>query len=303
MLGIPGYPVSVAPMMGYSNRHGRYLWRLLSSQTLLYTEMIVARSLLRGAPARLLQYNPEEHPLALQIAGSDAQELAQAASLGESYGFCEINLNAGCPSARVQQLGIGAILMRDIARLAELAAAMRDAVSVPVSVKCRLAVDEQDSEATLDELARRLQAAGVYKLIVHARRGILRGLSPKANRKVPSLDYERVYRLKQNYQRLAIVLNGGLGDWETIEEALTKVDGVMIGRAACNNPWLVAELEQHLLATRAPERAAVVEAMLAYSKLRRNQGVTRSELLKLTANLFRCEVGAKSKRRALLTTA
>ena len=298
------YPVSVAPMMGYSNRHGRYLWRLLSSQALLYTEMIVARALLRGAPARLLQYNPEEHPLALQLAGSETRELAAAASLGESYGFCEINLNAGCPSARVQQAGIGAILMRDIAKLAELAAAMRDAVNVPVSVKCRIAVDEQDSEATLNDLAQRLQAAGVYKLIVHARRGILRGLSPKANRKVPSLDYQRVYRLKQDYPRMQVVLNGGLGDWQAIAAALDKVDGVMIGRAACNNPWLVAELEQHLSGTTLPERATIVEAMLAYSRLRRNsQGVTRSELLKLTANLFRDEVGAKSKRRALLTTA
>ena len=298
------YPVSVAPMMGYSNRHGRYLWRLLSSQALLYTEMIVARALLRGTPARLLQYNPEEHPLALQIAGSNGQELAQAASLGESYGFCEINLNAGCPSARVQQVGIGAILMCDIAKLAELAAAMRDSVSVPVSVKCRLAVDEQDSEATLDELTQRLQAAGVYKLIVHARRGILCGLSPKANRQVPSLDYQRVYRLKQDYPRMEIVLNGGLADWQTIEAALAKVDGVMIGRAACNNPWLIAELEQLLLEVELPERDAVVDSMLAYSRLRRNsQGVTRSELLKLTANLFRSEVGAKSKRRALLTTA
>ena len=255
-----------------------------------------------GAPARLLQYNPEEHPLALRIADSNTQELAQAAS--ESYGFCGINLNAGCTSARVQQVGIGAILMRDIARLAELAAKMRDGVSVPVSVKCRLAVDDQDSEATLDELARRLQAAGVYKLIVHARCGILRGLSPKANRQVPSLDYQRVYRLKQEYPRMEIVLNGGLGDWGTVAAALTKVDGVMIGRAACNNPWLIAELEQHLIKTKLPERDAVVEAMLAYSRLRRNsQGVTRSELLKLTANLFRSEVGAKSKRRALLTTA
>ena len=294
------YPLSVAPMMGYSTRHGRYFWRLLSADALLYTEMIVAPALLRGQRARLLQYHPGEQPLALQIAGSKPDELAQAASIGEAYGFCEINLNAGCPSQRVQQAGIGAILMRDTDKLADLAAAMRAKLSVPVSVKCRIAIDQQDSEPTLDNLARNLSAAGISKLIVHARRGLLRGLSPKANRQIPQLDYQRVYRLQRSFPAMEIILNGGLHTLEQVQQSQSQVAGVMIARAACSQPWLLAELQQHFFGDALPERASVIAAMQQYAQLQINQGHKRSELFKLAVNLYRNEANAKAQRRHLL---
>ena len=287
-------------MMGYSNRHGRYFWRLLNPKALLYTEMIVATALLRGNRSRLLAYHASEQPLALQLAGCRAQELAEAASVGEAYGFVEINLNAGCPSPRVQQAGIGAVLMRDAQKLAELIAALRAQVSVPVSLKCRLALDDQDSEARLDALTRLLVAAGLNKLIVHARRALLKGLGPKANRSVPPLDYDRVYRLKASFPELEIILNGGLQSPEQIDSALQHTDGVMLGRAACSKPWLLSELHSRWQQSAPPELAHVLEQLEAYASLRRNRGVSRAQIFKLATQLYRDQPGARRLRHQLL---
>jgi tRNA-dihydrouridine synthase A len=259
--------LSIAPMMDRTDRHFRYLARLVAPRARLYTEMITARALLHGDTARLLEFAPAEHPVALQLGGADPAELAAAARLGAEAGYDEINLNVGCPSDRVRSGCFGAALMLEPARVAECVAAMITAVRVPVTVKTRLGVDDCDSYEYLHGFVARLAAAGCRTLIVHARKAWLSGLSPKENREIPPLDYPRVQRLKRDFPELAVVLNGGLASIADCVRELTHVDGVMLGRAAYRDPWLVAELDAALYgampATAAPQ--AALEAFVEYA--------------------------------------
>jgi tRNA-dihydrouridine synthase A len=252
-------------MMDRSDRHFRFLTRSLAPHALLYTEMITARALLRGDAERLLRFHAPEHPVALQLGGADPEELAAAARLGAAAGYDEINLNVGCPSDRVQAACFGAALMLDAPRVAACVAAMRDAVAVPVTVKTRLGVDEHDSYEFLTAFVARVAAAGCDTFIVHARKAWLSGLSPKENREIPPLDYPRVWRLKRDFPGLKVVINGGLADRDTALAQLEHVDGVMLGRAAYQQPWLVAELDRELHGARSvPSLARVLERYILY---------------------------------------
>jgi len=231
-------------MLDWTDRHCRFFHRQLTRQTLLYSEMIVADSILHGDRERLLCFDEIEHPIALQIGGSDADKLAQAARIGADFGYDEINLNAGCPSNRVQSGAFGACLMREPDTIARAVTAMKRAVDIPITVKCRIGVDEQDSEIVLDDLGNRLVDAGVDAIWVHARKAWLKGLSPKENRNIPPLDYDRVYRFKQRFTPLFVGINGGIITREEAAQHLEFVDGVMIGRAAYHNPHLLYYLEK-----------------------------------------------------------
>jgi tRNA-dihydrouridine synthase A len=249
----------VAPMMQWTDRHCRALHRLFSPHARLYTEMVTTSALEHGPRERLLAFDPVEHPVALQLGGSDPVALARCARWGADAGYDEINLNAGCPSDRVQEARIGACLMKEPARVADCVAAMRAAVQVPVTVKCRLGVDDADGYDVLATFVAQIAQAGVATVLVHARKAILRGLSPAQNRTVPPLDYDRVYRLKADFPALAIVLNGGLGGGAegdplpALRAHADALDGIMIGRAAYHDPWLLAGAENALFGTPLPE--------------------------------------------------
>src|SRR3954469_24465200 len=223
---------SIAPMMEWTDRHCRFFHRLLTRRALIYTEMVTTGAVLRGARERLIGFDPAEHPVALQLGGSDPAALAQCARIGADFGYDEINLNIGCPSERVQEGRFGACLMAEPALVGDCVAAMKAAVTIPVTVKCRIGIDDQDPEAALEALASAAERAGVDALIVHARKAWLKGLSPRKNRDLPPLDYGRVYRLKAAHARLPIVLNGGIPSVEEANKHLEHVDGVMMGRAA-----------------------------------------------------------------------
>jgi tRNA-dihydrouridine synthase A len=235
--------ISIAPMMDWTDRHCRVLHRLLSARALLYTEMITADAILNGDKARLLGFDASEHPVALQLGGSEPAKLAEAARIAEDFGFDEVNLNVGCPSDRVQSGRFGACLMKEPVLVAACVAAMRETVSIPVTVKCRIGVDDQDPEKALRELIRDCAAAGVRSFAVHARKAWLEGLSPKENRDRPPLDYELVWRVKQENPKLEIILNGGIQTLDEAETHLSRFDGVMLGRAAYQNPAMLAEVD------------------------------------------------------------
>ena len=226
----------VAPMMDWTDRHCRYFHRILSPHARLYTEMVTSAALVRGGQLRLLEHSQQEHPVALQLGGSEPEELAQAARLGARAGYDEINLNVGCPSDRVQSGRFGACLMREPGLVGECVRAMREAVDVPVTVKCRIGVDDQDDYADLQHFTGAMLEAGLGVLVVHARKAWLKGLSPKENREVPPLDYARVYRLKREFPQLVVVINGGITTVEAVRAHLAHVDGVMLGRAAYHDP-------------------------------------------------------------------
>lgn len=254
----------VAPMMRYSHRHARQFWRLLCPPALLYTEMLTADAVRFGPRERLLALPSGQSPVALQLAGNQPAVVAEAAKIGEDYGYAEINLNCGCPSPRVQNGDIGACLMAKPATVAAMVEAIRRAVQIPVTVKCRLAIDDMDCASGLDDFVRPLQAAGCNALIVHARRAWLKGLNPAQNRRVPPLDYARVHRLKADFPTLPIILNGGLNSTDEAAAHLSAVDGVMLGRAICRRPYLLAEVVQRVFAQTPPSRRQVVLAMLDY---------------------------------------
>src|ERR1700681_2099698 len=256
----------VAPMMEWTDRHCRYFLRLLSRRTFLYTEMVTAKAVLHGDRARLLRFDPAEHPVGLQLGGSDPDKLAAASRIGADYGYDEINLNVGCPSDRVQSGRFGACLMAEPALVGDCVAAMKTAVAIPVTVKCRIGIDDQDPEIALDALADAAAAAGVDRLIVHARKAWLQGLSPRENRDVPPLDYARVYRLKERQPGLDIVVNGGI---ETLAQAaahLARVDGVMMGRAAYQEPWRLLHVDPVMFGEPAPMASGreAAEALIPY---------------------------------------
>ena len=257
--GASPWRMSVAPMMDWTDRHCRYLHRLLTRHTLLYTEMVNVGGILFGGTERHLRYNAEEHPVALQLGGNEPGKLAQAARLGEQWGYDEINLNCGCPSDRVQRGAFGASLMKSPTLVADCVKAMVDVVEVPVTVKHRIGIDKEESYAFVRDFIGTVQDAGCKVFIVHARNAWLQGLSPKENRDIPPLRYEVAHRLKQDFPHLTIAINGGICTDEVVQEQLQQVDGVMVGREAYHNPWWLARWDS--LYFGAPERQLSVEAV------------------------------------------
>lgn len=294
--------LSVAPMMDWTDRHCRYLHRQLSREVLLYTEMVTAPALVRGGALHLLDHHPDEHPLALQLGGSDPRELAQAARLGVQAGYDEINLNCGCPSDRVQSGTFGAVLMRTPALVADCVAEMRAAVDVPITVKCRIGVDEQAPEIVLPEFLARIVAAGCERVTIHARKAWLQGLSPRENRDIPPLDYDLVMRMKGLFPNLHISINGGI---ETLDQALdlldAGLDGVMIGRAAYHQPAdILAQADRRVFGRGADGSAeAAVAAMLPYIEAHLSAGGRLHQVTRHMLGLFAGRPGARAWRRAL----
>ncbi|MCV0396627.1 MAG: tRNA dihydrouridine(20/20a) synthase DusA [Rhizobiaceae bacterium] len=296
-----GPQFAVAPMMDWTDRHCRFLHRLLSRRALLYTEMVVADAVIHGDRQRLLGFDPAEHPVALQLGGSDPEKLARAARIAAGFGYDEINLNVGCPSDRVRSGTFGACLMREPALVADCVAAMKEAVDVPVTVKCRLGVDEQDIEEALDRMADVVFAAGCDALWVHARKAWLQGLSPKENRDIPPLDYERVYRLKARLPERFVGINGGIPDIEAAKAHLDRVDGAMLGRAAYQSPWLLAAVDQTVFgsAEPRPEIEAVARAMADYAAGHVAAGGRVSQVTRHMVGLFHGVPGARRYRQIL----
>jgi tRNA-dihydrouridine synthase A len=287
-------------MMDWTDRHCRAFHRVLTRRALLYTEMVTTGAVLHGDRDRLLGFDPTEHPVALQLGGSDPAELAAAARIGEDLGYDEINLNVGCPSDRVQSGRFGACLMREPDLVAECMAAVAEAVRVPATVKCRIGVDDQDPEEALFGLVDRCAAVGVSTFIVHARKAWLKGLSPKENRDVPPLDYALVHRLKRERPHLRIVLNGGLPSLEAAEEHLGSVDGVMLGRAAYHEPALLGRVDSRLFGdTRTIEPVEAVRAYVPYVRRRLEEGVHVAAMTRHMLGLFHGRPGARAWRRIL----
>src|SRR5690242_17037055 len=256
----------IAPMMDWTDRHCRVFHRLMSRRARLYTEMLTTGAIIHGDRARLLAFDASEHPVALQLGGSSPADLALAAKIGEDFGYDEINLNVGCPSDRVKDGRFGACLMAEPALVAECVVAMKQTVKIPVTVKCRIGIDDQDPELALDALARGVVAAGTDALIVHARKAWLNGLSQKEHRDIPPLDYGRVYRLKTALPDVPIVINGGIGSIEEARHHLAHVDGVMLGRAAYQEPWRLLAVDPELFGETPPQATMqdAFEAMLPY---------------------------------------
>jgi tRNA-dihydrouridine synthase A len=298
-LGADAWRVSVAPMMDWTDRHCRYFHRLLSPRSRLYTEMVTSAALVRGGQLRLLEHSQQEHPLALQLGGSDPHELAQAARLGAEAGYDEINLNVGCPSDRVQSGRFGACLMLDPVLVADCVKAMRDAVTIPVTVKCRIGVDDQDDYTGLQHFTEQMLEAGVELLVVHARKAWLKGLSPKENREIPPLDYERVYRLKREFPQLLVVINGGITTVEQVRGHLQKLDGVMLGRAAYHDPWLLAQVENALYDEPMSTRETVLQHLRPYVEAELARGTALKHISRHLLGLFQGEPGARSFRRII----
>jgi len=295
----PSHRFCVAPMMDWTDRHCRYFHRLLSAHALLYTEMITAEAILHGKRDMLLCFSPAEHPVALQLGGCDPARLAEAAAIGQSYGYDEINLNVGCPSDRVQEGRFGACLMAEPELVARCVAAMAARVSVPVTVKCRIGIDDQDSEADLERFVSTVAGAGCCTFIVHARKAWLQGLSPKENREIPPLDYGRVYRLKAAHPELEIVINGGVATLDDIDAHLASVDGVALGRAAYQNPYLLAEVDRRLFgaATEMPSRRAVIEALAPYAEAHVRSGGRLNNIARHILGLYHARPRARAFRR------
>ena len=295
--------MSVAPMMDWTDRHCRYLHRQFSKEALLYTEMVTAPALVRGGALHLLDHSPQEHPVALQLGGSDPEELAQAAKLGEGAGYQEINLNVGCPSDRVQSGTFGAILMKDPGLVAECCVAMREAVAVEVTVKCRIGVDDQDPQETLPTFLERVSAAGINRVIIHARKAWLKGLSPKENREIPPLDYDLVLAMKRQFPALHISINGGFDALQDAEKILAKgLDGVMFGRAAYHQPArILASADARIFGTKRDTVRAedVVGAMLPYIEAHLVLGGKLHQVTRHMLGLFAGRPGARAWRRVL----
>ena len=297
--------LAVAPMMDWTDRHCRFFHRQMTRHALLYTEMVVADAVIHGARERLLGFDAVEHPLALQLGGSDPAKLAEAARIGEAFGYGEINLNVGCPSDRVQSGTFGACLMKTPALVAECVAAMKAAVRIPVTVKCRIGVDDQDPETALDELAGRVFAAGADALWVHARKAWLEGLSPKENRDIPPLDYERVYRLKDRMPDRFIGINGGIQALDEASRHLGRVDGVMLGRAAYHTPGILSGADAALYGETpaAFDFAELIETMAAYAARHIGQGGRLGHITRHMVGLFHGLPGARRYRQILSTDA
>lgn len=290
-----------APMMDWSDRHCRYFFRLLTRRARLYTEMITAPALVHGDLARHLDFDPAEHPVALQLGGSEPAALTHAARLGARWGYDEINLNCGCPSERVQTGSFGACLMADPVLVADCVRAMRDAVDLPVTVKHRIGLDWSEDYAFVRDFVGTVALAGCDVFIVHARNAVLKGLSPKENREVPPLRYAVVRQLKRDFPKLAFVLNGGLVAWDAIEREVPFVDGVMLGRAAYHDPWMLAQVDPRLFGAPAPatSRVEVVAALASYAARELTRGTSLRAIARHVLGLFHGVRGGRRFRQIL----
>ena len=288
-------------MMDWTDRHCRVFHRQLSRSALLYTEMLTTGAVIHGDRERLLGFDQIEHPVALQLGGSNASDLAEAARIGEGFGYDEINLNVGCPSDRVKDGRFGACLMAEPQLVAEGVAAMKRAVAIPVTVKCRIGIDDQDPEVALDTLARAVVAAGCDTLIVHARKAWLNGLSPKENRDIPPLDYDRVYRLKRAMPDVPVVINGGILSIDEAKGHLAHVDGVMLGRAAYQEPWRLLSVDADIFGAVAPHETMqdALEAMIPYVERQLSRGTRLHAITRHFVGAFHAVPGARSFRRHL----
>ena len=288
-------------MMDWTDRHCRVFHRLMTRRALLYTEMLTTGAIIHGDRERLLGFDASEHPVALQLGGSDPRDLAMAAKIGEDFGYDEININVGCPSDRVKDGRFGACLMAEPQLVAEGVAAMKRAVHVPVTVKCRIGIDDQDPEVALDTLAREVVAAGADALIVHARKAWLNGLSPKENRDIPPLDYDRVYRLKAAMPDVPIIINGGIAGLDEARGHLDRVDGVMLGRAAYHDPWRLLTVDSDLFGETPPHGAMkdVFEAMVPYIERELELGTRLHSIARHFVGAFHGVPGARAFRRHL----
>jgi tRNA-dihydrouridine synthase A len=304
-----GFPIdrrfSIAPMMEWTDRRCRFFHRLLTRRALIYTEMVTTGAVLRGDRDRLIGFDPAEHPVALQLGGSNPVALARCARIGADFGYDEINLNIGCPSERVQEGRFGACLMAEPALVGDCVAAMKAAVAIPVTVKCRIGIDDQDPEQSLAAFAAHVVAAGTDALIVHARKAWLSGLSPRENRDIPPLDYDIVFRLKAAYPGLPIVLNGGVTTVEAAGEHLHKFDGVMMGRAAYQEPWRLLQVDPLLFGEPAPLASpkAAALALMPYIERELSRGVRLHSITRHLHGLFQAVPGARAYRRHLATAA
>jgi len=298
----PPHRFSIAPMMDWTDRHCRTFHRQLTRHALLYTEMVTAPAVLHGDRPRLLGLAGEhEHPVALQLGGSDPGALGEAAAIGETFGYDEINLNVGCPSDRVQEGRFGACLMAEPDLVAACVTTMQRQVKVPVTVKCRIGIDDQDSEADFQRFIDVVAGAGVTTFIVHARKAWLKGLSPKENREIPPLDYARVYRLKAAHPELTISINGGISDLDAAEEHLRHVDGVMLGRAAYQTPYILADVDRRFFGREAPPvtRREAVEGMLPHIERHLAAGGRLNNVVRHMLGLYHGEPRARLFRRHL----
>ena len=297
------FQISVAPMMDWTDRHCRYFHRLLSPHAVLYTEMVTTGAILHGDRDRFLKFNSSEHPLVLQLGGSDPADLASCAKYGEDYGYDEINLNCGCPSDRVQKGMIGACLMAEPDLVAECVAAMRAAVKIPITVKCRIginrSVDDDSDMKFLRAFIDKVSAAGCRTFIIHARKAWLKGLSPKENREVPPLRYDMAADIKNLYPHLTIILNGGLKTYEDFAPYIGQLDGAMIGREAYQNPYFLAELENRLRTTPLPSRAHIASRMAEYIESQKPLGVPAHSVTRHMLGLYNGLRGAKYWRQQL----
>nr|WP_315705179.1 MULTISPECIES: tRNA dihydrouridine(20/20a) synthase DusA [unclassified Bradyrhizobium] len=301
LLKLQHYKFSVAPMMDWTDRHCRVFHRLLSRRALLYTEMVTTGAVIHGDRKRLLGFDKSEHPVALQLGGSEPGDLATSARIGEDFGYDEVNLNVGCPSDRVKDGRFGACLMAEPGLVAACVAAMKGAVRIPVTVKCRIGIDDQDPEVALDVLARAVVAAGADALIVHARKAWLNGLSPKENRDVPPLDYDRVYRLKAALPQVPIIINGGIPSIEAAKQHLAHVDGVMLGRAAYQEPWRLLAVDPELFGE-APPHASMKDVLAALEPYIARELAGGTRLHAITRHLvgaYHAVPGARAFRRHL----
>ncbi|MEF1289204.1 tRNA dihydrouridine(20/20a) synthase DusA [Vibrio sp. M260118] len=290
---------SIAPMLDWTDRHCRYFHRLLTSETLLYTEMVTTGAIIHGK-GDFLAYNQEEHPVALQLGGSNPQDLATCAKLAAERGYDEINLNVGCPSDRVQNGRFGACLMAEPELVAECVAAMRDVVDVPVTVKTRIGIDDQDSYEFLTQFVSTVaEKGGCEQFTIHARKAWLSGLSPKENREIPPLDYPRAYQIKKDFPQLTIVVNGGVKTLDETKEHLLHLDGVMVGREAYQNPYILANVDQEIFGLDKPvkKRTQVVEEMYPYIEKQLSQGAYLGHITRHMLGLFQNMPGARQWRR------
>lgn len=290
---------TVAPMMDWSDRHCRYFWRLMSRHAVMYSEMVTTGALIHGDRERFLEFNAAEQPIALQLGGSNPQDLAACAKMAEEWGYNEVNLNCGCPSDRVQNGMIGACLMAHPDKVADGLKAMQDAVSIPVTVKHRIGIDDMDDYQGLENFVMQSADVGIKTFIVHARKAWLQGLSPKENRDKPPLNYERVYRLKAEHPELEIIINGGITSIEQCQQHLKHVDGVMVGREAYSNPYLLAEVDTAIYGdTRpAPTRGETIKMFIEYIEQQMSKGVRLNHMTRHVLGMYQGVRGAKQFRR------
>ena len=292
--------VSVAPMMDCTDRHDRFFLRLISKNVMLYSEMVATKSAIHGDRKKILSFSPEEKPLALQVGGSNKKELSEVAKIAESMGYDEVNINLGCPSKKVQKNKFGACLMKEPDLVAECINAMVNSCSIPVTAKTRIGFDDTEDFTYLNKFILKMKLAGCKKFILHARKAMLKGLSPKQNLNIPKLNYEMVYKIKKENPNLEIIINGGISKIQDIKNHLTLCDGVMIGRAIYQNPYFLVEIEKEIFKTKNyPSREEIVENILKYLEKEVKLGTKVNHVMRHTVGLYHGQVGSKNWKRYL----